>query len=253
MAEYESWIGENLPPWLLGEWGERYRVAVGGILDAAALGTTGGIGEASKAHFVGLAPQDALPLYQTDRWVPSIAGETLEALRLRLQEAWDAFSGLGPTAGLKAFVDAAMGTPCTIYDVANDGWLTGYQPSNLEDANADNWSRFWVVFAEPHPWAPVYFGPSLTFGPDTTFGLDITQSELALLRHTIQQYRPAHMLPVEAWIVTDATTPAALKANHTVTANVYRFPLLVRTWYSASLPQFNGGRTFGERFVERST
>lgn len=249
MSDYERWIGVNLPPWLLGEWGQKFRVAVGGILDAAALGTTGGIGEASRAHFVADAPQDALPLHLTDRWIPSVAGETLEALRERLQEGWNGFANLGPNAGLKAFIDAATGVSCTIYDVANDGWLTGYQPSNLEDDNTDNWSRFWLVIPQPHPWSPTIFDPLLQFGPDATFGLDITQSELALLRHSVQQYRPAHMLPVEAWIITDSTTPAALKANHTVTANVYRFPLLVRTWYSQSLPTFNAGRRFGERFV----
>lgn len=248
MSDYESWLGVVLPPWAQGEWGTRFREALGGILDVTALGSTGGAGEASKAHFVGIAPQDSIRFHGADRWIHSVPGENAEAYRERLLDCWDSISSLGPKAGLKALICDVLGTQCEIYDVSSDNWLAGYAPGNFEDANADNWSRLWIVVAEPHPWTGLIFGPAITFGPAQSFGLNISQAQVSLLRQAIQQYRPAHMLPVEAWFITDATSAAALKANHAVTANVVRIPLLIPTWYSWAFRQFGSPKKFGERF-----
>lgn len=245
--DYESWLETVLPPWAQGEWGSRLRVALGGLLDVLALGSTGGMGEAAKAHFVQTAPNDAIKLHTKDRWIHSFPGEAAATLRGRLVNAWNTIPTLGTTDGLEALGLELLGVPVQLYDVANDGWLAGYQPSNLEDDNADNWSRFWIIVPQPHPWGVPVFGPSLLFSPAATWGLDITQSALALIRTGVATYRPAHMLPVEMWFLQDATTPTALKANHSLGSPV-RIPLLVRTWYSRSFPAFGAGYTFGERF-----
>lgn len=247
MSDYESWMGVTLPPWLQGEWGTRFRNAIGGLLDVMALGTTGGAGEAAKSHAIAVAPQDAIQVHGEDRWIHGITGESLEGYRERLVASWDSISALGPADGLEQLIADVLGASVELYDVSTDNWLAGYQPNNLEDNNAANWSRFWVVIPEPHPWTLLTFSPSTLFGPNQTFGLDITQSQISLLRQAVQQYRPAHMIPVEAWFIGDATSPAALKANHTVTSSVVRIPLFLTTWNGKSFPRFGAPYRFGER------
>jgi hypothetical protein len=247
-VDFASWLRYQSPPWLLGQWGGRYVDALGGLVDVTALGSSGAAGEAGKSHSVLLVADDGLPLHGVDRWLFRALGESAASWRARLSGNWSTIAGSSSTPALEALISSYFaGIPVQCYDVANDSWLGGYAAGNNEDNNANLWSRFWVVIEKPHTWAPWVFDPLITFGPGYLWGIDMSQSELSQLRRLAQEYRPAHMLPVEAWVIMDTTTAAALKASHALTANVIRLPLYQTHFAHRSLPIFGGG-FFGGTF-----
>ena len=239
---YEQWLARVLPPWLLGEWGSRYVVAIGGLLDTLVAGAK----EAAKAGFVGLAPVDAVPRHGYDRWLPRIPGETDEAWRERLLASWDTLSGIGPRSGFIDLLEAYMGCTVRVFDVSVDRWPNGTQTTQ-DDNNLDNWSRFWVVFGSDHPWERPVMGAD-AIGPGGLIGITMTETERSLLRRVVQEYRPAHMVPVEAWITFDLADPSDLLLDHTASSDYIRIPLRASHINYPSAPTIGGGTIIGQAY-----
>lgn len=240
-GEYTEFLRRRMPRWLRGTWGDRWVDAIGGMLDAL----LGGAKEAAKAHFILECPDDAVSHHARDRAIVEIDGETAATLRARTANAWVTKSEMGPAMGLRDYMREVLNcTGLEVYDIAFHGWLDGSQgPDNLEDYNGDNGSRLWVVIPQPHRWTVPVCGPELVCGPDMICGITMTRSELSLLRRLAREERPAHIDPVEAYVLFDATTAAAVLADHQASASYIRLPL-----YQVHV-NYPNGRVCGTDFI----
>lgn len=220
MGAFADYLKRRMPRWLRGTWGDRWVEGVGGMLDAA----HGGAKEAAKQHFIEECADDAVPRHAHDRTIDSVPGETYAQLRARAAAAWTTLSEMGPTLGLRNYMREVMQTTALeIYDVAVDNWLA----SELLSLEAyENASRLWLVIPQPHRWSVPVVGAGLVVGPGHLVGIDMTESELSLLRRVIREKRPTNMVPVEAYVLFDATTAAAVRANHVASSDFCRLPLL---------------------------
>jgi hypothetical protein len=221
--------------WLRDVWHDKLWTVLFGGLDPVIDG--GKVGE--KCAFVSVAghpedecPDDAVPYHGRARLMHQTPWESLGAYRLRIKDAWSSWGNMGPktvtvdgeTYGLRDTIRHYTNLPdLEIYDLANDNWLGG--AGSGEDGTGTNWSRVAIVIPQPHDWEVPVVGPGLVVGPETLVGIDMTASELSNIRRSFRDHRPAHVIGIDIYVVFDATTPAALLADRSLTTEYVRIPL----------------------------
>lgn len=174
--------------------------------------------DANKAGLVESCGPQALPYHGDARMIERGPGETDEAWRLRLIDAWDHWGTSGTKAGLqdilRFYVDEVG---LYVFDVVNDDW-TGGATGTWDDANGDNWSRLWIVIEEPHRWDRPVVGTGVVVGPDTLVGITMTGTELSQIRRVFRKYRPAHVTGGEVVVLLDdpPSTADDMRLDHSV-------------------------------------
>lgn len=219
---YERWVLARLPRWLKGTWGEPWwRVAIG-MLDL----TLEAAKQAAQSGLVEMAPADAVEAHARMRLLERLPWETIEALRVRSLGAWDFWSGLGNTAGLRDVLRLYSGASALeVFDQAVDGWVTNGTGASDDDTNADNASRHVIVVPQPHAWERPLVGPGLVVGPDLIVGITMTGAELRRIRGAYRKHRPANMIGWDIWVLFDGSAASALLADHTDSSDFIRLPL----------------------------
>lgn len=215
---YENWALRRMPRWLRGDALDKFSSLVFGQFDLVYQAARSAI----SATFITAAPVDSIDYHGASRLLERLDGESDEQYRTRIVGAWDFWSGLGTTTGLRdALRDYVGTTGLEVYAVntQTDDWLGGTLNSD-EDAETDNWSRHAVVIPAPHSWVREAVGPGLEIGPDLMVGLSMTESELKRIRRIYRKHRPAHMCGIEVYVVMDATSAAAVLADHTAADSV---------------------------------
>lgn len=86
---YVDFIPATFPPWLRGPWGTKFGQSVGQRLDDVAQDHR----EAVFVRFPGICDDSALDLIGADRLLPRGPGESNDAYRARLNDAWTAWAG----------------------------------------------------------------------------------------------------------------------------------------------------------------
>lgn len=228
--EFEKWLPTRLAAFFgvggageIGKWATRWGQAVGFTFDSLADGMRQGV----KAGFVALAPTDAVPFHADMRLIEQIPDETIEALRLRLLDAWDHW-GLSGNAfdlaeKLKAYLKVGDGAGnLAVYSPAFDGWAT----DDIATAGA---SRLWVVIGDDGssnhcPWTQPVIGSGVAVGSGGLVGITMTEEELHRARRIFKKYRPTHMVGAELIVAFDAE-PVDILADVDATANKVRIAL----------------------------
>jgi hypothetical protein len=229
-GRWEEFANRLLPRWLRGTWMDRLWTALlhGPIelLDQDKI-------EAAKVGLVQHGPDDAVDYYARERQLERIeagAGETTEALRTRAAAAWDFWTGVSTTTGLRDAIRLYTGLAgLEVYDCNEQGddWLGGDAAlADGEDDNYDNWSRHFIVIpASSHSWTRPTVGPGLVVGPGLMVGLTMTQEELSRIRRAYRRHRPSHMVGGDIYVLFDGTTAAAVLSAHDASADFSRLPL----------------------------
>lgn len=208
---YEAWALRRLPRWLRGDALDKLSSLVFGQFDLVYQAAR----DAAGATYITAAPADAVDLHGASRLLERLDGESNDQYRERIVGAWDFWSGLGISTGLR---DALrLYTGCTALEVyavntQTDNWLDGTAYSD-EDNETDNWSRHAIVIPDPHTWVREAVGPTLTIGPDLMVGLSMTESELKRIRRIYRKHRPGHMTGIEIYVQLDGRTGADVLAD----------------------------------------
>lgn len=168
----------HAPPWLLGEWGDKFLTVLGESRDAK----TSLAREACKARMSELAPADALVRIGADRVVLQAPGESDIAFRARLLTAFDIWHAAGTEQGIKDLLGAA-------------GCVTVVLTEDQDVAGAlGHWARFLIDVFPPHPYtAPIVFGNTHVLGD--TNGLRLGFGDATAVDYTqivTRRWRPAH-------------------------------------------------------------
>ena len=211
---YEAWALRRLPRWLRGDALDKFSSIIFGNFDLVYQAAR----DAISATFITAAPVDSLDYHGKSRLLERLDGETDEQYRTRIVGAWDFWSGLGITTGLRDALRTYTGCAALeVYAVntQTDDWLGAVPNINAdEDQNTDNWSRHAIVIPQTHPWVREAVGPDLVVGPDLMVGLSMTESELKRIRRIYRKHRPAHMCGIEIYVVIGVTPAAYVLADH---------------------------------------
>jgi hypothetical protein len=137
------------PPWLLGEWGEKFVRVIGEAKDAK----TALAREACKARMSDLAPADALVRIGADRVVLQAPGESDADFRARLLAAFAIWGANGTEQAIKDHLGAA-------------GMVSVVVTEDQDVAGAlGHWARFLIDVFPPHPFAePGTWGGGAVWG-----------------------------------------------------------------------------------------
>ena len=171
MASITEWLISKAPPRMIwNDWGQRFVVVIGSLLDMVADGQT----SATRCRFVSDAPSDALPYMGRDRLLDRGPDEADESWRARLDAAWDSWLHAGsvnPLGMIGQFVAWGFtdGTDVPILLESQDVSV----PSR-----ASYWSRFWVV-------VPPTCHSYTTTVPDT---------DAAVVRNMVRAFRPGNVI-----------------------------------------------------------
>ncbi len=240
---FEEYAFAILPGWLRGKWAERWIKSFGGYLHALQESAK----LAVKARFPTYAPDDALPFIAKERGgLAKLPAESLGAWRTRLLRAWDRWGRAGTIVGLEAelqeYLDATYGAGYSPTIYTNDYVVDNFGGGMSSAADPDQWySRFWVAF-DPAPWIPLVM-PFILGG--ATLGSSLGANELNLIKRIILQFKGAHSLPAEIFIVFSggAITFASIAAPFT--GDVLRIPFAKLLGYpSITLDTFAIGGFF---------
>lgn len=148
------------------------------------------------------SPDDALPLFASERGLPRYINETAAAHRARLHGAWNTYQRAGSDEVLVEQIEAAGYVGARVYTAAD--WPT-------RDA-VGHWSQFWVFFPTgSHPVTGE--GPAIgtfTVGDGTTIGpVGITASEIKELRAIVRRWKPSRwvcrqlIFQIDGWTIGD--------------------------------------------------
>lgn len=224
---YEEMGVGKLPRWLRGTWADKLTSIAFGVLDVINAGAK----QAAKAGLIDACPEDAVEAHARSRNLERIVGEALPALRLRVAEAWTTWAESGTKVGLQALLRLYSGAAgLFVFDIVNDDW-TGGATGTWDDANADNWSRLWVVIEQPHSWTREVVGTGIVVGPDQLVGISMTGTELSTIRRIFRTFRPAHVVGGEVVVLLDdpPSTADDMRLDHSVAgADAVFMPLQVQ-------------------------
>jgi hypothetical protein len=189
----EEW---QIPIWSSGFWGVRFAGITGGLLqDTLIEGAATGLAGTWLYDFrptpideSGEQPLGSLALQGDDAMRPQYLNETEASVKARLRAKWAFWTGNPRSALLEELAAAGIGPAILL--VPGD-WVV------LPDADPDNWSRFWLEFAEgDHP----------ITGPGTIWGLyvlgvdhlgpdGLTAEYAHQLRAIVKRYKPIQWIP----------------------------------------------------------
>lgn len=224
-----------------GTWFDKLWTSTFGLLDLAVELARQAALSGSPAE----CPLDAIDYHARDRMLERIVGETDEALRDRVVDAWGFWSAVTTTSGLQDILRAHTGCDeVYVYDEANDGWVSNGVGAGYDDTNTDLASRHAVVIGQTHPWAIPTVGPGPIVGPGLLVGIDMTLTELSMVRRIYRRHRPANMIGSDIFVLFDATTPADVLVTREASASYVRIPLHV-----AMVGYPNHGMTVGDHLT----
>lgn len=138
---------------------------------------------AIKARSLERAPLDALPRIASDRTLERRPGESSEAWRARLLNAWDEWQWGGTKKGVKDNL-VGIGYPgAAVYEY----W-------DWPDGNDEQWARFWVVLNQPHGiQEPPVIGDGITVGDGTIVGVGgVDEDEFFRIIRTVRTWQSGH-------------------------------------------------------------
>lgn len=215
---WEEYLFRLAPRWLRNEYADALLTVVGGLVDVMVDGAKG----AAKLGLVGEAGDEGVRAMARERMIEPLDGESVEALRLRVADAWTHWAESGTDAGLTALLRAYSGVAdLEVLDVVNDvgsRWFDGTQ-------NDEAYSRLWISIPDGHYEAPVV-GAGLVVGPGTLVGVDMTVEELRRYRRIFRRYKPGHVYGAGMWVnisstVYDPARPVEVAAGHAAGDIVY--------------------------------
>ena len=166
------------PPWLLGEWGEKFLAVIGDAKEAQSELAR----EAVKARMSELAPADALVRIGADRMVLQAPGETDTAFRARLLTAFEIAHARGTEQGIKDLLGAA-------------GMVTVVVTEDQDVAGAlGHWARFLIDVFPPHPFVePGTWGGGAVWGDSNGLRWGFGAPDAVdYTRIVTRRWKPAH-------------------------------------------------------------
>lgn len=183
-------------------WGERFVGVFGLLCDDIAEGAKHAV--LVSKFTSSLFSADTLRTLGEERNMPRFPEEDDDTYKARLQNAWTLWRQAGTAGGLIAVFAAAGIEGLRIFSARN--WPT--------TAPVGHWSQFWAFLpAGTHPVTGL--GPEIgtfTVGDGTTIGpTGITATELAAMRATVKNFKPAHwvcrglVFQISGWSVGDGS------------------------------------------------
>ena len=208
---YYKYQPELLPPWMQDETGIPLAQAFGMVKD----GMCEAAMQAVRARCIRTAPNDALDYAGQERSLPRMPGDTPASYLARLLAAWDLWSQAGTEQSIKTALGWLGLTNFKIFGQTN---TTGQRCTDGDwnwDGDSANWARAWVVIYPPHPWVTdgTWSSPGI-WGDGGTIGSDASEQEVALIRYSVNAWRPAHVA-VGIIVVMDVTAFNAALPNGT--------------------------------------
>ncbi len=167
------------PTWLQKGYGEALMLVFGLVADATAEGAR----EAVAQRFIRFCAADALGLHGKQVQILRAPGETTEQYRVRLQQAWDAWSKAGTGGGILLQLEPAGIVSATIHE-----------GDSIDPDVPDSWAKWWLEVNEPHPFTPpITYGSGRTYGDGALYGFGDDHA-IAYVRAVIRKWQPAHVL-----------------------------------------------------------
>lgn len=187
---FADFLSSRLPRWLKGPWGLKFIAVTGGLVDTI---NTGAL-QAGEQHFPQSAAADAVPFHGRERLIPRILGESTEAWRARLVDAWNIWVNSSTIDGYAAVLRTYLKEDSLFAIPAHD-WLV--DPVSDYDNDIDNWSRVFLILLQPHRFTQPVIGSSLVVDPQQLVGISMTYDELQDFRANARHWLGAHAIPVE--------------------------------------------------------
>lgn len=167
------------PPWLLEVYGEALQLVLGLAKDAIAEGAR----EAVVQRFIAYCSADALPLHGGQVQIFRAPGEMVEQYRVRLAQAWRAWSKAGTAAGIALQLEPAGLTSVTFHE-----------GDSIDPDVAASWAKWWLEVSEPHPFTPpITYGSGRTYGDGALYGFGDDHA-IAYVRAVIRKWQPSDVL-----------------------------------------------------------
>lgn len=220
---WEEYLYRLAPRWLRNEYADALLTVVGGLIDVMVDGAK----DATKLGLIAASGAEGVLAIARERMIEPLDGESVEALRLRVADAWSHWADSGTDAGLTALLRAYSGiADLEVLDVVNDGSHTDFDGT----PNADAWSRLWVSIPDGH-YVPPTVGSGLVVGPSVLVGVDMTVEELRRYRRIFRRYKPGHVYGAGLWVnvsanVYDPADPSAVATGHAA-GDIVHIPLHV--------------------------
>ena len=208
---WEEYLYRLAPRWLRNEYADALLTVVGGLVDVMVESAK----ESAKLHLVGASGAEGVRAIARERMIEPLDGETVEALRVRVADAWTHWAESGTKVWLDRLLQTYSGVvDVELLDVVNDGSHTHFD----DVPNADAWSRLWVSIGTGH-YAPPTVGSGLLVGPSGLVGVDMTVEELRRYRRIFRRYKPGHVYGAGMWVnvsavAHDPTDPAEVATGH---------------------------------------
>lgn len=192
--EFERYFPDLIPEFIKGKWGTLFAQSLGFLFD----NLIEGVKEGAKAGMVQLAPPDVITDHAASRLIEPLDGESTEALRSRVLDAWNHWGNSGSQSDLRDKLKAYTGAQDLIVQTpAFDSFI-------LDPGDA---SRLWVICGTGGtlPWSQPAVGPGLVVGPGLMVGITMTERELHRIRRIVKRYKPAHVVGAELIVSFNST------------------------------------------------
>lgn len=215
---WEEYLLRLAPRWLRNDEADALLTVLGGIVDVMVDGAK----DAAKLGLVTASGAEGVLAMARERMIEPLDGESVEALRLRVADAWNHWGDSGTDAGITSLLRAYSGVAdLEVLDVVADDAHLEFDGT----PNAAAWSRLWVSIPDGHYAAPTV-GAGLVVGPGTLVGVDMTVEELRRYRRIFRRYKPGHVYGAGMWVNVSATVydpadPAAVATGHAAGDVVY--------------------------------
>lgn len=184
---YPEYLVQSAPRWLRRKVGTRWLYATGLMLE----GWRAASKAAVKTRFVGIAPEDSLPIHGAERLLDRAPAESTPNYISRLRKAFPAYRQKGSSAGVQNRLREAGFTTASV--VETHDWSTD---------DGGTWARFWVVIGLPNPWSVAEVWSDAGLWDDAGVWLDPMPAEtLGLLRNLTHKWKAAHARAVELIVV----------------------------------------------------
>lgn len=171
MSTHTSYLTGLLRGPLAGPWGTRWVTSLGGVLDAASDAQQ----DAGLLRGPADAQDDALPLFGAARGgLAQLPGETLDAWRARLIDAWESWRWAGTRTGLELAV-TQLGWTTFVLRTTRE-----WAPDAPPDGDAARWARWWLLLPEAtHGFALDVWDDPGTWDDGGTWDTDATLDDVA--------------------------------------------------------------------------
>lgn len=197
MPSYIDYQVQRAPTFLSGRWGTAWLSSMGSAKNVSVDAAIAAV----NCRFIAnssISPDDALVAVGHDRGLEQVPGETNDAYRARLVDAWNAYQWAGTKKGL---LDQLAIVGCTNVQIQENWEYTG------PGADPTQWWRFWITIRAPHPFGTVAtvprWGSGFRWGDGHRWG-GIDKNRADLVKRIVRKWKPAHAQCVKITILMDA-------------------------------------------------